>query len=94
MCCHVTPCVSKTGQWPEPSVLSVVIILTLKEKLQFMTALGAGLLIGAALVVIIPEGVEAVYSRRHTAESAGDHRLHDRSFKEPSLAEPPAPHAG
>ncbi|GAV08824.1 hypothetical protein RvY_18460 [Ramazzottius varieornatus] len=62
-----------------------------EEKLQFMTALGAGLLIGAALVVIIPEGVETVYSRSHSSESAGKHQQQDHPFDQPSLADAPAP---
>ncbi|XP_050405555.1 zinc transporter ZIP9-B [Patella vulgata] len=40
-----------------------------EEKLKLVTVLGAGLLVGTALSVIIPEGVHAMYSsgRRHGA---------------------------
>lgn len=35
--------------------------LFLQEKLKLVTVLGAGLLCGTALAVIIPEGVHALY---------------------------------
>lgn len=35
--------------------------VTLQEKLKLVTVLGAGLLCGTALAVIIPEGVHALY---------------------------------
>lgn len=35
--------------------------MTLQEKLKLVTVLGAGLLCGTALAVIIPEGVHALY---------------------------------
>ena len=35
--------------------------LCLQEKLKLVTVLGAGLLCGTALAVIIPEGVHALY---------------------------------
>ena len=34
----------------------------LQEKLKLVTVLGAGLLVGTALAVIIPEGVHTMYS--------------------------------
>ena len=33
-----------------------------QEKLKLVTVMGAGLLVGTALAVIIPEGVETMYS--------------------------------
>lgn len=33
-----------------------------QEKLKLVTVLGAGLLVGTALAVIIPEGVHAMYT--------------------------------
>ncbi|XP_016967444.1 zinc transporter ZIP9 isoform X2 [Drosophila biarmipes] len=33
-----------------------------EEKLKFVTVLGAGLLVGTALAVIIPEGIRSLYS--------------------------------
>ena len=47
-------------------VVSVYKHMLFQEKLNLVTALGAGLLVGAALAVIIPEGVSAVYS--HTVQ--------------------------
>lgn len=35
---------------------------TLKDKLKFVTVFGAGLLVGTALAVIIPEGINAMYT--------------------------------
>lgn len=35
--------------------------VTVQEKLKLVTVLGAGLLCGTALAVIIPEGVHALY---------------------------------
>ena len=37
-------------------------IQLLQEKLKMVTVLGAGLLVGTALAVIIPEGVHAMYN--------------------------------
>lgn len=57
--------------------LSGIIPLTItlpEEKLKLMTVLGAGLLVGTALAVIIPEGVHAMYSNgpesRHVERNA------------------------
>ncbi|XP_014671011.1 PREDICTED: zinc transporter ZIP9-like [Priapulus caudatus] len=42
---------------------SIPLVFTLsEEKLHFVTVLGAGLLVGTALAVIIPEGVHVLYS--------------------------------
>jgi len=38
---------------------------TLQEKLRLVTVLGAGLLVGTALAVIIPEGVHTLYTTEH-----------------------------
>ncbi|XP_037949621.1 zinc transporter ZIP9 [Teleopsis dalmanni] len=41
---------------------SIPLIMKLsEEKLKFVTALGAGLLVGTALTVIIPEGIRSLY---------------------------------
>lgn len=37
-------------------------IICLQEKLKVVTIFGAGLLVGTALTVIIPEGIRALYS--------------------------------
>lgn len=52
------------------SFLSGLIPLTLKlseNKMRFITLIGAGLLVGTALAVIIPEGVHTLYSNSKTS---------------------------
>lgn len=39
----------------------LIIVFYLQEKLKLVTVLGAGLLCGTALAVIVPEGVHALY---------------------------------
>ncbi|XP_005097024.1 zinc transporter ZIP9 [Aplysia californica] len=59
--------------------LAGVIPLTItlsEEKLKMVTVLGAGLLVGTALAVIIPEGVHAMYS------NGKDHEGHSHQLKE------------
>lgn len=42
---------------------SIPLVMRLSEqKLKLVTVLGAGLLVGTALTVIIPEGIRALYS--------------------------------
>ncbi|CAL1542417.1 unnamed protein product [Lymnaea stagnalis] len=56
--------------------LAGVIPLTIslsEEKLKLVTVLGAGLLVGTALAVIIPEGVHAMYSSYEAHEHSHDH---------------------
>lgn len=48
--------------------------MTLQEKLKLVTVLGAGLLCGTALAVIIPEGVHALYEE--ILEGEVQHCLH------------------
>lgn len=49
--------------------MSVVI---LQDKLQLVSVLGAGLLVGTALAVIIPEGVRALFAgAEHGTDSDG-----------------------
>lgn len=43
------------------SVQKLCLRLFLQERLKLVTVLGAGLLCGTALAVIIPEGVHALY---------------------------------
>ncbi|KAK3092615.1 hypothetical protein FSP39_004999 [Pinctada imbricata] len=43
------------------------------EKLRFITVLGAGLLVGTALAVIIPEGINAMYTTDGHGHSHEDH---------------------
>lgn len=38
---------------------------SIQEKLKFVTVLGAGLLVGTALTVIIPEGIRSLYMDSH-----------------------------
>ncbi|ALC48122.1 CG2177 [Drosophila busckii] len=61
------------------SYLSGSIPLVMKlseEKLKFVTLLGAGLLVGTALTVIIPEGIRSLYMenrRIHTVDADSTH---------------------
>lgn len=51
--------------------------MTLQEKLKLVTVLGAGLLCGTALAVIIPEGVHALYEEILEGEVRhGSHTVH------------------
>ena len=43
-------------------ILLCVYDYCLQDKLRLITVLGAGLLVGTALAVIIPEGVHAMYA--------------------------------
>ena len=44
------------------TVTSMILLLILQEKLKLLTIFGAGLLVGTALAIIIPEGINAIYS--------------------------------
>ncbi|VDL96222.1 unnamed protein product [Schistocephalus solidus] len=49
---------------------NVILIIQLFQRLRLTTMFGAGLLVGAALAIIIPEGVSTILSLQpHTAES-------------------------
>ncbi|KAL0080311.1 Zinc/iron permease [Phycomyces blakesleeanus] len=52
-----------------------------EAKLRYLTALGVGLLLGSALVVIIPEGIETLYdSQRHlSSDSHSKRQEHDEA---------------
>lgn len=46
---------------------SIPLVVTLsEEKLKIVTVFGAGLLVGTALTIIIPEGIRALYSEGHS----------------------------
>lgn len=48
-----------------------------KTKLRILEVLGAGLLVGASMTVVLPEGVNALYDTGKTSEHAGHvHRSH------------------
>lgn len=50
---------------------SIPLVVSLsEEKLKVVTVFGAGLLVGTALTVIIPEGIRALYSDGHSASTA------------------------
>ncbi|XP_012288244.1 zinc transporter ZIP9 [Orussus abietinus] len=53
---------------------SLPLVMNLSEdKLQLVSVLGAGLLVGTALAVIIPEGVEALFSGKNNNEHSEVH---------------------
>lgn len=43
-------------------ILKLISYLIFQAKLKIVTVFGAGLLVGTALTVIIPEGIRALYS--------------------------------
>lgn len=69
---------------------SIPLVFTLSEKrLKMVTVLGAGLLVGTALAVIIPEGVHALYDQQIHAHqhSHGSRHLHHVVGKRVSTAD-------
>lgn len=65
--------------------LAGVIPLTIslsEDKLRLITVLGAGLLVGTALAVIIPEGVHAMYANGNShSHSQENHHLETKDIK-------------
>ncbi|XP_033212546.1 zinc transporter ZIP9 isoform X2 [Belonocnema kinseyi] len=56
---------------------SIPLIMNLSEdKLQLVSVLGAGLLVGTALAVIIPEGIRVLLTSSANSELQGSHDLH------------------
>lgn len=53
-----------------------------EDRLHLVSVLGAGLLIGTALAVIIPEGVNALYLDSHAHSEAHSHRNHENGHHE------------
>ncbi|KAM8702753.1 hypothetical protein ACLKA7_005119 [Drosophila subpalustris] len=65
---------------------SIPLVMRLsEEKLKFVTVLGAGLLVGTALTVIIPEGIRSLYmdSKREISTDAVSNKLSAGSETEP-----------
>ena len=50
-----------------------------EDRLHVVSVLGAGLLIGTALAVIIPEGVNALYADSHPHSHHNGHQPHSLS---------------
>ena len=66
------------------SFVSGLIPLTLslsESKMRFITIIGAGLLVGTALAVIIPEGVNTLYKNNNN-NNGHNHEIHRRDVKE------------
>lgn len=60
-----------------------------QSQLRLLSAIGMGVLVGTSLVVIIPEGIEAVYTSSipmHTHGARNTH-LHPRTFSNPTIYE-------
>jgi len=60
-----------------------------QSQLRLLSAIGMGVLVGTSLVVIIPEGIEAVYASSipvHT-HGARSFNLHRRTFDNPTIYE-------
>lgn len=60
-----------------------------QRHLRFMSAMGTGVLVGTSLIVIIPEGIETLY----TANEAASHTQHERQVYLDDLGIPDALHA-
>ncbi|XP_013784483.1 zinc transporter ZIP9-A-like [Limulus polyphemus] len=72
-----------------------LIVMLSEEKLQLVSVLGAGILVGTALSVIIPEGVNTLYSSQlamirdqielHKQDMTTDKTNHPESYKKDNL---------
>ncbi|EKG10924.1 Zinc/iron permease [Macrophomina phaseolina MS6] len=60
-----------------------------QRHLRFMSAMGTGVLVGTSLIVIIPEGIETLY----TANEAASHTQHERQVYLDDLGIPKTLHA-
>uniref|UniRef100_A0A914V3Q2 Solute carrier family 39 member 9 n=1 Tax=Plectus sambesii TaxID=2011161 RepID=A0A914V3Q2_9BILA len=75
---------------------SVPLAMTFSEsKLRFVSIFGAGLLVGTALAVIIPEGVQSIYeaeteTHNHQYHKEAEHIL-EESAKQPPFNPPRIP---
>ncbi|XP_051862208.1 zinc transporter ZIP9 isoform X3 [Drosophila albomicans] len=65
--------------------IPLVMHLSEQEKLKCVTVLGAGLLVGTALTVIIPEGIRSLYmdSKRAVAHNDADTTIVTESHVQP-----------
>uniref|UniRef100_A0A336K523 CSON000150 protein n=1 Tax=Culicoides sonorensis TaxID=179676 RepID=A0A336K523_CULSO len=66
---------------------NIPLVVNLSErKLKVVTIFGAGLLVGTALTVIIPEGVNSLYSQSHKKEiivsSMGEQQINEKATTE------------
>ncbi|KAK5118342.1 hypothetical protein LTR62_002855 [Meristemomyces frigidus] len=48
-----------------------------QRQLRLITALGTGVLVGTSLIIIIPEGVETLYSAARTGAGGHEHKLRE-----------------
>jgi solute carrier family 39 (zinc transporter), member 9 len=51
-----------------------------QDKVRLISAYGAGLLVGTALIVVIPEGIETVYDS-HSSEHEGTRPIENKGSK-------------
>jgi zinc transporter 9 len=59
---------------------SIPLAFTLSPaKLKMVSVYGTGLLLGAAICIVIPEGVDALYKEKTDKETAGRHGSEVRS---------------
>ncbi|KAJ8886315.1 hypothetical protein PR048_012526 [Dryococelus australis] len=57
------------GKMREKYIHNRIVQLVVSEKLQYVSAMGAGLLVGTALAVIIPEGIHALQADQAALKS-------------------------
>lgn len=68
---------------------SIPLVVSLsEEKLKVVTVFGAGLLVGTALAVIIPEGIRALYSDMITAHHHSEHNNLPATAMNPAASVP------
>jgi len=63
-----------------------------EEKLQLVSVLGAGLLLGTALSVIIPEGMQTLNMAYRTSTKVEEHHHHEEGGEEGEGHDNPVPH--
>ena len=65
----------------------MILLLILQEKLKLLTIFGAGLLVGTALAIIIPEGINAIYSNGGAHSHADHGKYHSNAGRKKKLIE-------
>jgi len=51
-----------------------------EERLRLVSSFGAGILVGTALIIILPEGVQTLYSREEGPGGETGHEGHGDDF--------------
>ena len=62
----------------------MILLFFLQEKLKLLTIFGAGLLVCTALAIIIPEGINAIYSNGGAHSHADHGKYHSNAGRKKS----------